>query len=226
MKIPEIDTLLDCYQAISLGVPLVERQSVLKWIEQQIAASFNLPIYLWNLATNGYNQISWDERKQNFNFSRLVKFEEQETFQRATSALAFCHDCSQSGIFILENIQSLISQETRDFQQQEIIKCWLINTIDQLRVSENKYLILLNTFEVELPRILKTIIPSVYQPLPDLAEVTELLKKILPAAGLLQPGEEIKQELAQAVSGLSVEEIKMGVRLVASRRRQMGGWGD
>ncbi|MGB7443035.1 MAG: AAA family ATPase, partial [Coleofasciculaceae cyanobacterium] len=73
---------------------------------------------------------------------------------------------------------------------------------------------------------LKTIIPSVYQPLPDLAEVTELLKKILPEAGLLQPGEEIKQELDQAVSGLSVEEIKMGVRLVACRRRQMGGWGD
>ncbi|NER29864.1 MAG: hypothetical protein F6J89_20150, partial [Symploca sp. SIO1C4] len=215
MEIPEIDKLLDCYRAVSVGLPLVERQSVLRSIERQIAASLELPVYLWNLATNGYNLIKWNQRKQQFDLSTLVKFDELSPFRQATDALAFCHDWTEEGIFILENLQSLMSQGVTGFQEQEVLKCWLINTVDQFGVSENKYLILLDTFEVGLPRALNGIIPSVYQSLPGLEEVIELLKEILPAAGLHQHREPIEQELALAVSGLSASEIKIGVRMVA-----------
>ncbi|NER51602.1 MAG: AAA family ATPase [Symploca sp. SIO1A3] len=215
MIIPELDTLLNCYRAVSLGLPLIERQSVLKSIEFNIAASWEFPVYLWNLATNGYSQIKWHETQQRFNFCSLVKFKNRDPFQQATDALAFCHDYSREGIFVLENVQSLISQGLNRFCEQEVIYSWLVNTVYQLGVSENKYLILLDTNEVELPRVLSGIIPSVYQPLPGLSEVIELLKEILPATGVSV--EEIEQELSGAVSGLTVEEIKMGVRLAVRR---------
>lgn len=215
----EIKKLLNCYSGVSFSIPLIERQRILREITQILGNSLNLPIYLWNLATHGYQLLQFNQQTQHLDSSLFVEFADSyiPPIQQVTSALSFVNNYEQNGLFILENVQSLMKGNGQ-LGEQELLASWLVNTLYACQITagetKSKYLILLDTNEVELPENLSAIIPSYTLPLPNLLEISELMQSLLPN------NSQISQELLLAVTGLTLEEIKIGFRLNDERRRK------
>jgi hypothetical protein len=225
----EIKSLLDCYGGLSFSIPLIERQRILREITIFLGNNFNLPIYLWNLSNNGYQWLQFNQETMELDYSLLVDFSDSylTPFQQGTEALSFVYNYERKGIFILENIQSLMKRNGQ-LGEGEVLSSWLVNTIYSCQMGEvgnkeknelcypQKYLILLDTNEVELPENLSAIIPSYTLPLPTAEEITKLMQSLLPN------NSKISQELLLAVSGLTLEEIKIGFKLKGVGNREWG----
>jgi hypothetical protein len=155
--------------------------------------------YFWNLTTPGIIQLESGKTIQDLAGTPL---------QRAKNAIAFICDYNDTGLFILENIPELIASQANAPEQEELI-AHLINTACSLLNQDDKFMVILDIHEIGLPETLRSLIPSFTYPLPCAREIGELLPQNTP-------------ELQLICAGLTVEEIKTGLRRitqVAERHR-------
>ncbi|WP_293101566.1 AAA family ATPase [Moorena sp. SIO3I6] len=217
MNIPEVGTLLECYRAVSIGIPLIERHNVLRWICQSLTHHGVFLVYLWNLASRGFQKIEWDGNSQTLESSMVNVLEEREAFSQVVEVLNFCQAYSGKALFILEDLPSLL--DSADSGQTITIRTSLSNVLYNFGLSSDKFLILLDTGENELPRILNSIIPAAEFPFPEPKEVTALLKTHLVEYGLADQETPLDDRLARSIGGLTPEEIRMAVKLAAKKNK-------
>ncbi len=217
MKIPEFGTLLECYRAVSIGIPLIERHNVLRWICQSLTQDGVFLVYLWNLASRGFQKLEWDGNYQTLESSMVNVLEEREPFSQVVEVLNFCQAYSGKALFILEDLPSLL--DSADSGQTITIRTSLSNVLYNFGLSSDKFIILLDTGENELPRILNSIIPAAEFPFPEPKEVTALLKSHLVEYGLADEETPLDDRLARSIGGLTPEEIRMAVKLAAKKNK-------
>ncbi|NEO49644.1 MAG: AAA family ATPase [Moorea sp. SIO4A3] len=143
--------------------------------------------------------------------------EEREAFSQVVEVLNFCQAYSGKALFILEDLPSLL--DSADSGQTITIRTSLSNVLYNFGLSSDKFLILLDTGENELPRILNSIIPAAEFPFPEPKEVTALLKTHLVEYGLADQETPLDDRLARSIGGLTPEEIRMAVKLAGKKNK-------
>lgn len=219
MDLHELELLIESGEnIISLQSQLTERISVLAWLERSIARPRGLPCYLWNLGQGEFRRISpavdnsIELKRENF------FFDQSEVAH--LKVLDFLLEQSQDGVFILENLQPfLIYPSTVDIQSQmcsQRLISQLVNIFHNW-TNHSKYLILLGTQEVELPPSLGSLISEVWNPLPGFGKIVSMLTEFLPQLDGLSINHALVEELALSAGGLTLEEIKSGLRISSTR---------
>jgi ATP-dependent 26S proteasome regulatory subunit len=219
MDLHELELLIESGEnIISLQSQLTERISVLAWLERSIARPRGLPCYLWNLGQGEFRRISpaldnsIELKRENF------FFDQSEVAH--LKALDFLLEQSQEGVFILENLQPfLIYTSTANIQSQmcsQRLISQLVNILEDW-TNHSKYLILFGTQEVELPPSLGSLISEVWNPLPNFDKIVSMLIEFLPQLGGLSINHSLVEELALSAGGLTLEEIKSGLRISSTR---------
>lgn len=147
--------------------------------------------YFWNLTTPGIINLKAQE---------TVRYLAGTGLQKAISAIEFVRDCHECGTFILENIPELIEKTTNSLEQQDLV-AQLVETSCALLNQDEKFMVILDIHEIGLPETLRSLIPSFIYPLPNAEEIGKILPKNTP-------------ELQLACTGLTLEEVKTGLRRV------------
>lgn len=222
MKLPELGLLADSWsRVISVQSPLLERVPTLEWIERDFAHVRNLPVFLWNLGWGEFKQVQHSEDTCYIESSSIC-----DGFDLlgddCLQVLDFVMDYPHNGVFVLENLQSLMvlpsSADSSSRQRAQKISSQLVNIFYELKVScQQKYLLLLGTDEVKLPPQLAGLIPEVWKPLPSLTETRCFLNDFLVSEGMSALVDIDIDALSIAASGLSLEEVKIGLRLGFNR---------
>lgn len=134
--------------------------------------------------------------------------------------LQLSEDLSESlanaGLYVVEHLPSLL-RELQGWQKTRL-ESWLIDSIHQCRLTQDRYLVLLDNQETELARYLSNIIPTEIRNLPTVAEIQFLIKQELEASGITF---EATEQMALAVSGLSSEEVKLAVQKAIAQNGDM-----
>ncbi|WP_013325586.1 ATP-binding protein [Gloeothece verrucosa] len=191
----EIINNLRCFRGAYLSFPALERSKVKQEFLQQLSSDLKIPVYYWNLATKDLTDNG--DYKQ-----------ELTTLQDLFESL---QNNFTEGIFCLENIGALLHDEIKT--KREVLTTFLLDTLDNFKLFEKKYLILLDVEELELPTHLNSLLPSVIYPLPTISQIQDILQNFFKRNGITL---EISDRLINSVSGLSAAEIEVGCQLALS----------
>lgn len=190
---------------ISIQCQLPERERVIKALCQEMIAR-KIPCCIWNSGLGTFRRVG---------SSCDSEFKATSALEVVEKIANYSEDCC----FILEDLHSFLHEPDRDIRSRvaaERMRSQLINFTFTC-ADTRKYVVLLGTQEIELPPILNSIIPEFLQELPHYEEIVALLKEVLPklamSADILQ--------LALSAGGLSIEEIKTGLRLVKAQGKPL-----
>ncbi|MFB2897810.1 AAA family ATPase [Aerosakkonemataceae cyanobacterium BLCC-F50] len=203
----DLALLLETGKIVSLQSPLIERLATLNWIKQQLATPKNLPVYVWNLGQEEFKE--YDPTGNNSHKFDPIK---NDCLSRVVD---FLIDCQEPGVFVVENLQSLINYFDSQFSDRTLIITAKLTNLFYSLATDNlsrKYIILLSTDGSELPPHLQSVIPTIWKPLPTTEEITLIVEEFL--VSTVNWGFNLdKSSLILAASGLTQEEIKTGLRL-------------
>lgn len=200
---------------VSIQSRLLERVDTLSWLNTNFAIPLNLPVFLWNLGMRKFKQVKQSEDTCCIQSSPICD-EFDLVGDDCLSVLDFLMDYKSAGIFILENLQSIMAVEkandTTSRHNATQISSQIVNLFEEFNSSAiPKYLLLLGTENIELPSWLSDLIPEVWKPFPTQAMIKSFMEEFLPTVGWSGMETEIFS-LSVAASGLSLEEIKIGLR--------------
>lgn len=190
---------------ISIQCQLAERERVIEALYQETITG-QIPCYLWNSGLGTFRRVGSSR------YSELKATSPLEVIEKIA-------DYSEDCCFILEDLHSFLYEPNTDFCSRvtaERLRSQLIN-LTFTWADTRKYVVLLGTQETELPPILSSIIPEFWQELPHYEENVALLKELLLKFGMKA---DIPQ-LALSAGGLSVEEIRTGLRLVKAQGKSL-----
>ena len=190
---------------ISIQCQLPERVRVIDALCQEIMTQ-QIPCFLWNSGLGTFKGLG---------SSRDNELKATSPLEVVEKIANYSEDCC----FILEDLHSFLHEPDTDMRSRvaaERMRSQLIN-LTFTWADTHKYVVLLGTQETELPPILSSIIPEFLQELPHYEENVALLKELLPNLGMKA---DIPQ-LALSAGGLSVEEIKSGLRLVKAQGKPL-----
>ncbi|MGB3651957.1 MAG: hypothetical protein WBA41_12205 [Rivularia sp. (in: cyanobacteria)] len=199
MKLSQLNLFLDSGVAIvSINAPLQERINVLKQIYVECANHRNIPLYVWNAGWGCFKQVKYDLGS----IKSFVNLKAE--YKSIFSNFDYLLNSEEAGIFVFENLSSLLNTDSPQIVSQ------LINIFFELKNSSKlNFLVILSTDDVELPQSLSNLIPSIYYPLPNHEEITNLIEEFLCES----PEKVNKQALASACAGLTKEEIRLGLNI-------------
>ncbi|MGB3756518.1 MAG: AAA family ATPase [Rivularia sp. (in: cyanobacteria)] len=202
---------------IDSGVPIVnvttsarERMTVLEWIYRNCAEPENVPVYLWNSGWGCFEQVNYNSEGQiifsAINTSRLCNCK-TDIF----AAFEFLMNTQTQGIFIFENLLSLANTESKSsglFSHK--LTSQIVNIYYELENNDFfKKIIILTTDNVEMPESLASLIPTLFNPLPNALDIADFLTYNSPCF--------VNQidisTLVNAASGLTIEEIRLGLAI-------------
>ncbi len=110
---------------------------------------------------------------------------------------------SERGLYLIEELPALLLKLQGWDRHQ--LESWLSQSVSMARSTQGKYFVLLNAQAAPLPDYLRPLIPSINWSLPGLSEIESILAQELNIT---------ESDLALSISGLSWEEIRLGVRLL------------
>ena len=199
MKFDKLNLYIDSgIPIVCVNAPLPERMNVLDKIYIECSKRRNIPLHVWNAAWGCFKQVK-------YNSHSIGSFiNPQPKYNNIFTNFDYLLNSDKAGIFIFENLSSLISIDSPQ------IVSYLINIYFEFKNSDKlRYLVILSTDDVELPQSLSNLIPSISYPLPNHEEITDLIEyflcESLPVVN--------KQPLTSACAGLTKEEICNGLNI-------------
>lgn len=199
MKLSQLNLFIDSgIPIICIKAPIQERINVLEEIYLQCANYRNLNLYLWNAGWGCFKQVQYDSP------SKINFVNPQARYKNLFNNFDYLLNCEESGIFVFENLASLISTDSAK------IVSHLINIYWELKNSnKSKYLVILSTDGVDLPPFLNNLIESISIPLPITVEIDNFIKELL-----CDVSENLNlSNLIKSATGLTKEEIRLGLNL-------------
>ena len=207
MKFDNLNLYLDSgIPIVCVNAPLPERMNVLDKIYIECSKRRNTPLHVWNAAWGCFKQVKYN--------SHLIGsfINSQPKYNNIFTNFDYILNSDKAGIFIFENLSSLISIDSPQ------IVSYLINIYFEFKNSDKlKYLVILSTDDVELPQSLSHLIPSISYPLPSHKEIVNLIEKFLCESLAVVN----KEPLISACAGLTSEEISNGLNIALNSCSQL-----
>jgi SpoVK/Ycf46/Vps4 family AAA+-type ATPase len=235
-----LNDLLLSNRSIYLSLSYQERSIGLLEIVKDFISYLNAPCYYFNLSQKSFTKlgkgnserleikkaplIDDDIRSAIATLQQDLKIpvlpRDLNEFEKIIAVLKSVYSAEDSGIYILENIDNLISNPRIDVYEKEKIKTWLINITQKFQHTKpgesNFFLILLGTSEINQWE-LQNIIPQVRLPFVAPEEISTILKYKF---NQLKLADNAKSNLiAKAggiLSGLTKPEIEYGINLISN----------
>ncbi len=207
MKLSQLNLYLDSgIPIICINAPLPERMNVLEEIYVECSKSRNIPFHVWNAGWGCFRKLKYESH------SKFGFINPQAKHRNIFSNFDYLLNNENAGIFVLENLSSLVSIYSPQ------IFSYLINIYFELKnSSKSKYLVILSTDDVELPQSLSNLIPSISYPLPNHKEIANLIDEFLCES----PENVYKEALVSAGAGLTLEEIRLGLNIALNSCSQL-----
>ena len=207
MKLSQLNLYLDSgVPIVCINTPLPERINVLEEIYIECANHRNISLHVWNAGWGCFKRVEYDSH------SKVCFVNSQAKYKSIFSNFDYLLDNKITGIFIFENLSSLVKIDSPKIVSQ------LINIFFELKNSNKlKYLIILSTDDIELPQSLSSLIPSIYYQLPNHEEITNLIEEFLCES----PEKLNKEALVSACAGLTKEEIRLGLKIALNSCSQL-----
>ncbi|MGB6297316.1 MAG: AAA family ATPase [Rivularia sp. (in: cyanobacteria)] len=199
MKFDKLNLYIDSgIPIVCVNAPLPERMNVLDKIYIECSKRRNIPLHVWNAAWGCFKQVK-------YNSHSIGSFiNPQPKYNNIFTNFDYLLNSDKAGIFIFENLSSLISIDSPQ------IVSYLINIYFEFKNSDKlKCLVILSTDDVELPQSLSNLIPSISYPLPSHKEIATLIEEFLYESLPIVN----KQPLISACAGLTKEEICDGLNI-------------
>jgi ATP-dependent 26S proteasome regulatory subunit len=216
MNLSQLNLLIDSGLPIAcVTASISERMTVLKQIYQECTVNRNLPLYLWNAGWGCFKQVQFDSEPC-VSFSTVDSSKLQPREDGIFAAFDDLLNSQIDGVFIFENLQSLIKRESTLYLENcsSKITSQIINIYYELKLSKNtKYLIILAMDDVELPQSLTQLIPNLSTPLPSHEVITDFIREFLSKKIIDLPKYFDLSVLVNAASGLTLEEIRSGLAI-------------
>ncbi|MBD2205580.1 AAA family ATPase [Calothrix sp. FACHB-1219] len=213
MNLSQLNLLIDSgIHIVCVTASISERMTVLKQIHQECAVNRNLPMYLWNAGWGCFKQVQFDSERCVSSptvYSSKLQPRDDGIFAAFDDLL----NSEIDGVFIFENLQSLIKQDSTLYLENYSLKITsqIINIYYELKNPKNrKYFIILSLDEVELPQSLTQLIPNLSMPLPSHEIIADFIKEFLFNQITDFPKDFDLSVLVNAASGLTLEEIRSG----------------
>ena len=207
MKLSQLNLYLDSgVPIVCVNAPSPERINVLEDIYIECSQKRNIPVHLWNAGWGCFKRVEYDSH------SKVCFVNSKTKYKSLFSNFDYLLDSKVTGIFIFENLSSLVKIDSPKIISQ------LINIFFELKNSNQlKYLIILSTDDVELPQSLSNLIPSISYPLPNHEEIINLIEEFLSEL----PDKLNKEALVSACAGLTKEEIRNGLNIALNSCSQL-----
>lgn len=133
-----------------------------------------------------------------------------QSFVGIIEALIQVYESSETGIFIIENINQLLSSKTLDVFQYEQIKTWLIKLTQKARETKNFYLILLGSSGLEWN--FDELAPLVRLPYLNHKEIAKILKDRFAKLQLKDSDKyDLTEKAGHILTGMSKPELNWGI---------------
>ncbi len=217
MGLERLELLTESWsRVVSLQTQILERDNTLNWIERDFALPKKLPVFLWNLGQREFRRVMSGDV---LNIKLLPKDSVlNSTIDDCLQVLDSIIQYPDNAVFIIENLQSLMvlpsgsDSASRKYVQQIFLN--LTNLAYSFKSSKfQKYLILLGTEDIDLPIKLNDLIPQINNPLPDQEEIRSFLNTFFASLDGYDTSALDINSLAVTASGLSLEEMKIALRL-------------
>ncbi|MFB2838003.1 AAA family ATPase [Floridanema evergladense] len=210
----DLDLLIETVKVVSIQCSAIEQPNTLKWINEKLAVTRNLPVYVWNYGQEVFQIYSAEPIQKIWD-----KFEPAN--ECLIDVVNFLLHCQEPGIFVIENLHFFInvSPQADSLSRENALKIndKLRTIFNNWRLSQSpKYLILLSTMGVDLPSHLINLIPEVWKPLPNQKQILLIANEVLEEFNVDINTIDLNS-LTLAASGLTEEEIKTGLRLGLKR---------
>ena len=181
---------------VEVIAPLIERPRVFNYISG-VAGLFQIPTYLCS-----------------FGSLELLLFSDGAVVPVQPingSFFDFLNHWDKPGLFIIENLQSLLGvpSDWQSKQQNLEMTSQLVNLFYKLVTRKDCYVVLLSTGGHHLNSTLAGLIPTLVEPLPSPCNLVEYLEDLTADFPIVSAFD--KDELIGAISGLYPEEIKRGI---------------
>ena len=207
-KMKKIIQLLELHEIISLSIPLLERKNLIQCLAHWQAEK-KRNCYLYNIGS-GWQEI--DSKSDNYlNQLDVGQNWHQGLLEQLNNAMQWIVE-QKNGLFVLENLPSYLKQ-SQGLSKEILISC-LQNLIWSVRNNQKTLILLLDCNENSMESSLQSLIPQFYYPLPTSSEIARLLKTEFSD---YVSDEDISLSMLSSVSGLSEEEIKIGISLVKKK---------
>ena len=161
MKLSQLNLYLNSgIPIVCVNAPLLERMNVLEEIYIECAQIRNIPLYVWNAGWGCFKKVKYNSHSIRNFINPQPKY--SDIFPSFYNLL----NNDNTGIFVFENISSLISMYS-----PQMVSDFINIYFDFKNSHKLKYLVILSTDDVELPEALSNLIPSIYYPLPGNEEI-------------------------------------------------------
>ncbi|NJL80761.1 MAG: AAA family ATPase [Richelia sp. SM2_1_7] len=207
MKLFELNLFLDSgVPIVCVNAPSPERMNVLEEIYLECSKSRNIPLHVWNAGWGCFRELKYDSH------SKVGFANPQAEYENIFNNFNYLLNGEKTGIFVFENLSSLVKIDSPQIISQ------LINIYFELKnSSKSKYLVILSTDDVDLPQSLSSLVPSIYYPLPSHKEIKNLIDEFLCES----PEKVNKEALVSAGTGLTLEEIRLGLNIALNSCSQL-----
>lgn len=218
-------------KAIYLQLTLQERTVGLNEIVAEWSSYFGLDIYFWNLAQTEISHLNQTQNIKPETKTAEPKKAPQATVESAIksaktndpiisrpeeilSRLIEIYHSNNEGIYIVENIDTLINSQNIRIIDRENFKTWLIKITTAFREKSNFYLVLLGNSEEWK---LQNAIPQVKLPYLTIDEIQTLLEKRFTELKLQNYEKtHLIAKAAHILLGLTKPELEWGIQLITN----------
>lgn len=229
----EIEANLLTHRTIYLNLSLKERTIGLNDIIKDLSSFFKLNIYFWNLSKQYASVINIKENTkqvpkklalvskesiavestQNDNIKLNQKdrkvFKEQ-SFEDIISSLIEIYETDNTGIYIIENINQLISSDNLNVFQFEQLKTWILKLTQKSRQEQDFYIILLGNTKEKWD--FQDIAPVIKLPYLNIQEISSILKNRFEKLNLKDSDEDnLINKASHILSGITLPELNWGI---------------
>ena len=216
----KIEEDLLTHRTIYLSLSLQERTTGLDEVVKDLSSFFGLTVYFWNLSLSSAEKITRSEAEysestsvvsQNDNNSALLtKKPKAQKFDNIIHALIDIYHREETGIYIIENIDRLVTSNTLDIFQYELLKTWIIKLAQKSRQQKDFLLILLGTIEEEWN--FEEIAPLVRMPYMSGVQISTILKREFAQLRLKDSDKDnLIDKAVHILSGMSQPELIWGI---------------
>lgn len=232
MKLSQLPLLIGSnFPVVALESPLPERMAILEHILRTCGLPNNLPCLVWNVGQAVLKEVRLTENGTGIKLHSFDAFKPQ--MDSRIDVLNFMMGYTTSVVFILENLHPWLAGSGTAWQ----IVSQVTNVFyDFLNDKERTKRLILLGQDIQLHSSLIGIIPLVENSLPDaeaIAATVDIYTKALKtsiesnSAGkhnlIINLSAQEQENLTRAASGLTLEEIRAGLRLIAREHWRFDG---
>lgn len=168
-------------------------------------AIFSCPIAEKNNAITSINEIAQDRSLAVIHWEILSMSNDSLTIPSIIQAIDEAFATREQGIWVVGNLFSLLDKLNE--VEYALVSAMLEKHFLQARGAADRYIVFLETKEFKIPPEFAIAIPVYTAPFPTASEINQLLAE----AGL-----EITSQRTNLLSGLTKEEIKLGIQIAIS----------